>query len=206
VSTSNEQNKKPSSFVRLAVAGEAGLLLVAWGLGRWLGISPLEQLRPSVESVAWGVAASLPLFLGLAWILSTQSGPARRLVDLVVEQLGPLLSQCSTAMLALLAAVAGISEEILFRGVVQVGLAGVLPEGWALLATSAAFGLVHFASGTYAILAAGMGLYLGTLFLVQGTLLAPIIAHALYDFVALVYLTRRSRASQEALRCSTSRG
>jgi membrane protease YdiL (CAAX protease family) len=137
----------------------------------------------------------VPLFFGLRWILTTRWGPARRLVTLVVEQLGPLLAARSTAELGLLAALAGIAEEFLFRGVVQVGWGRVLPDAWALLATSVLFGLVHFASRAYAILAGVMGLYLGALFLVQESLLAPIVTHALYDFVALIYVARRCRIS-----------
>lgn len=205
VCTSSGRNRLPisptsypkvSSFLGLALSGEAGLLLLAWALSRWLDISPLQQIQPSFAALGWGVAATLPLLLGLAWMLSARGGPAQRLVSLVVEQLGALLARRSAVELALLAAVAGISEEVLFRGVVQVGLAKMLPEWWALLAASVLFGLVHFASRTYAVLAGIMGLYLGALFLAQGSLLAPIVTHALYDFVALVYVARRYRASQ----------
>ena len=130
-------------------------------------------------------------------MLAARSGPVHRLVALVVEQLGRLLAARSPAELALLAALAGVSEEVLFRGVVQVALARVLPEAAALLTASVLFGLVHFATRTYAILAGVMGLYLGMLFLVQGNLLTPIITHALYDFVALVYVARRYRSSHD---------
>lgn len=129
-------------------------------------------------------------------MLNARSGPVQRLVAFVVEQLGPLLARLSPVELALLAAVAGISEEILFRGVVQVALARALPEWGALLTASGLFGLVHFASPAYAILAGIMGLYLGALFLAQGNLLAPIVTHALYDFVALIYVARRYRAAR----------
>jgi hypothetical protein len=202
VFTSSEPNRVPipaavfksSSFIRLAVGGEAGLLLLAWALARWLAISPVEQLRPSLWAILWGVAATGPLLLGLRWILTTRSRPASRLVTLVVEQLGPLLAGRSAAELALLAMVAGVSEEVLFRGVVQIGLTRALPEVWALVVASTMFGLVHFASRAYALLAGVMGLYLGALFLIQGSLLAPIVAHGLYDFVALVYVARRYSA------------
>jgi membrane protease YdiL (CAAX protease family) len=170
-------------------------LLLAWALSRWLGISPTEHLRLSLETVVWGVAATGPLLAGLAWMLTTRYGPVHRLVTLVVEQLGPLLVGRSVVELALLAAIAGISEEVLFRGVVQVALARVLPGGWALVAASAAFGLAHFASRTYALMAGVMGLYLGGLFLLQGSLLTPIITHALYDLVALVLVARRYGAA-----------
>ena len=44
----------------------------------------------------------------------------------------------------------------------------------------------------YALLATAMGWCWG-LFLVTGNLLAPIVTHALYDFLALLYLVRRTR-------------
>lgn len=129
-------------------------------------------------------------------MLAARSGPAHRLVSFVLEQLGALVAALSASELALLAALAGISEEVLFRGVVQVALGRVLPEPGALLTASVLFGLVHFATKAYVILAGLMGLYLGALFLLQGSLVAPILAHALYDFIALIYVARRYRHSQ----------
>ena len=137
--------------------------------------------------------AAVPLLLGLRWTLTTGSNSVRRLVALVVEQLGPLLAPRSPVELALLAALAGFAEEILFRGVVQVGLAGILPESGALVVASAAFGLAHFITPTYAALAGLAGLYLGGLFLLQGSLIAPIVAHAVYDIVALNCVVRLYR-------------
>jgi membrane protease YdiL (CAAX protease family) len=123
----------------------------------------------------------------------------RRLVDLVVKQLGPLLASRSAAELALIATLAGAAEEILFRGVIQMELTGLLTGAGGVLVASVAFGLAHFVTPTYAVLAAVAGLYLGTLYLLQGNLLVPILAHTLYDFVALLYLVRRYRASQVPL-------
>ena len=122
----------------------------------------------------------------------------RRLVEVVEDQLGPLLASRSSVELAVLATLAGLAEEILFRGVLQVGLARVLPDAAALVLASMAFGLAHFITRAYALLAGMAGLYLGSLFLAQGNLLVPIVAHALYDFVALTYLVRRYRARDEA--------
>jgi hypothetical protein len=146
--------------------------------------------------MALGLAATVPMLLGLVWTITTGWRPARQLVDLVVEQLGPVLARRSAVELGLLAALAGIAEEVLFRGVVQVGLARVLSEGGALVAASVLFGLAHFATPTYALLAGLVGLYLGGIFLLQGNLLVPIGAHATYDFVALLYVVRRYRTSQ----------
>jgi membrane protease YdiL (CAAX protease family) len=166
---------------------------LAWGLGRWLGISPFAQLHPSLPALVWGVAATIPLLLGLAWILNAESEPLKRLVALVLEHLGPLLAGRSATQLLLLAALAGVGEELLFRGVLQAGLTRVLPSVGALIAASLLFGLAHAASATYAVLAFGVGVYLGGLFLIQGSLLTPIVTHALYDFVALLYVARSWR-------------
>ena len=73
----------------------------------------------------------------------------------------------------------------LFRGVVQTALLDRLPAWAAVAATGVLFGLAHFLSLSYALLASLVGAYLGWLHLATGNLLAPILTHALYDFVAL---------------------
>jgi len=168
---------------------------LAWAVGRWLGISPLEHLQPTLTALAAGIVAAVPLLLGLRWTLTTSTKSVRRLVALVVEQLGPLLAPRSRVELALLAALAGFAEEVLFRGVLQIGLGRVLPEEVALVVASAAFGLAHFITPAYALFAGLAGLYLGGLFLLQGSLAAPIVAHAVYDVVALNYVARLYRES-----------
>jgi membrane protease YdiL (CAAX protease family) len=73
----------------------------------------------------------------------------------------------------------------------------VVPAWLALAAASVSFGLVHFASRAYATVAGIIGLYLGALFLWQESLLAPIVTHTLYDFVALLYVARRSASLKD---------
>lgn len=137
--------------------------------------------------------AAVPLLLGLRWTLTTGISSVRRLLRLVVEQLGPLLAPRSPLELVLLAALAGFAEETLFRGVLQAGLARAMPESVALVLASAAFGLAHFITPAYAALAGLAGLYLGALFLLQGSLIAPIVAHTVYDIVALNCVVRLYR-------------
>ena len=90
--------------------------------------------------------------------------------------------------LALISALAGLGEELLFRGVLQTVLAGAVGLGLAVALTSIVFGLAHFISFTYAAYATVVGVYLGVLLIVFGNLLVPVVAHAAYDFLALVYL------------------
>jgi membrane protease YdiL (CAAX protease family) len=83
---------------------------------------------------------------------------------------------------------------LLFRGLAQAGLARLIGGEYgpwiALVAVAALFGVCHWLNTTYAVLAMLAGLYFGLLLLLTGSLWTPIVAHAAYDFIALVYLVR----------------
>ena len=91
---------------------------------------------------------------------------------------------------------------MLFRGVVQPAVADWVGGPWGtwvgLAAAAILFGLAHQITITYALLAGLIGAYLGGIWLLSHNLLVPIIAHAAYDFIVLVYLVRiRKRESGE---------
>ena len=174
------------------VVSECALVVLAIGLGRLAGVAPFASLHLDVTGVAAGIFAVLPMLVLLAWCLRTSYPPMRRLVGLVEERLGPHLAGASSGGIILLAALAGLGEELLFRGVIQTWLAARYPLWLALLLAGALFGVGHWLSATYAALAGLIGLYLGVVFLLTGNLLAPIVAHAVYDVVALSVLVRRA--------------
>ena len=163
-------------------------MLVALVLGAWVGVAPFATLAWSWRGLAWGIVATAPLLLGLRWCLRTRVAPVARLVRLVEERLGPLFAGSSPADLALVAALAGLGEEALFRGVVQAALAAHLPTWSAIAVTAVLFGLAHAITPAYAVLAGLIGAYLGWIYVASGNLLVPITAHALYDLVALALL------------------
>ena len=72
----------------------------------------------------------------------------------------------------------------------QPALAAHLPLAAAVAVTAALFGLAHWITPTYAVLAGIVGAYLGWLLAVSGNSLVPVVAHALYDVVALALLVR----------------
>ena len=111
-------------------------------------------------------------------------------MKLADELLAPLFSNWTLAELAVVSALAGIGEEMLFRGVAQAALSDALGKWSGLAAASAIFGLVHFLSPLYALFATLIGAFLGLLWIMTGNLLAPIVTHGLYDFTVLVYLVR----------------
>lgn len=165
-------------------------MLVALALGAWVDAAPFAALRWTWRGLAWGIAATAPLLWGLWWCLRTRFPPVARLVRLAEERLAPMFAGSTMLELAVIAALAGLGEEALFRGVIQTALAGHLPV-WAAIATTAAlFGVAHWLTPAYAVLAGLVGAYLGWAFAASGNLLVPVVAHGLYDVVALAVLVR----------------
>lgn len=183
-------------MVRMAVAFESGLFLLALGLGWLVGTPPLKQVILTWQVVGWSVVAVCPPLLGMWWCTSRRQGPFTELMREMVERVGPLFENWSQFELALISVVAGMGEEALFRGVIQQALAGWLNPWAGLFLAGGLFGLGHFVTPMYALLAGLMGLYLGGLLIGTGNLLVVIVVHALYDFVALNYLIRRHKAEQ----------
>ncbi len=172
---------------------EGGLGLIAIGLGWLFGIDPAGDANWNWRAVAWGLAGTLPMVGMLPLLVRSSWPPLKRLVNLIDEVAVPLLGRRSVWELALLSLLAGVGEELMFRGLLQGGLGRHLGDGWALAAASVVFGMCHALTRTYAVLATLIGLWLGGLWLLAGNLVAPMLAHALYDFFALVYLLRLRR-------------
>jgi membrane protease YdiL (CAAX protease family) len=118
----------------------------------------------------------------------------RRIRARVRQAVTELFAHASLAEIALIAAAAGFGEEVLFRGFLQAGLETAFGRWPALAIASAAFGLVHPVTGAYVVIAAALGLYLGLLWVATGNLMAPIVAHGLYDFAALAAIVKLREA------------
>ena len=186
---SNERMDR-REIVQLAVLFEGGLAVLACFVGWLVDIPPWEKLAWDLRDVALGFAACLPMLALLVLCVVVPWRPIARIREFVDKIVRPLFRECTLLDLALISLLAGLGEELLFRGLVQEGLAGWLGSWPALAAASVLFGLMHPITPAYAILATVAGAYLGWTYLVSGNLLVPIIAHAVYDFTALVYLLR----------------
>lgn len=172
----------------LIVTVEGSLVVLAWALG-WQFDQPLgPQLSGSWLDILLGVATALPLLLIAFTLLRWPIGPFAALKRFTQEVICPLLYPCTRTDLLGISVLAGLGEELLFRGVLQPVLMSWLGINLGLAAASVLFGLLHAATFTYALFAGLLGALLGWLALVRENLLAPIVAHALYDFVILLYL------------------
>jgi membrane protease YdiL (CAAX protease family) len=175
----------------LAIAFEGGLLVVAWLLGWWWKQPPHEHTMLTARDLGLGVAASLPLLVGFWICVRWPVGPLARIKQFSDEVIRPLFRNCTILDIALISLLAGLGEEMLFRGVLQGAIGDWLGTAAGLVVAAVLFGLLHPITLTYAVLATLCGLYFGALVLLTDNLLVAIVPHALYDFIALVYLSQR---------------
>jgi membrane protease YdiL (CAAX protease family) len=187
-SVADEQRR---TVVLLAILVEGGLLAGASLLGWMIDQPPLLHFAWTFRGVLWGIAATVPVvalfFLFQRWPV----GPLKRIQIFSEQVIRPLLAPCSLIDLLGISVLAGLGEEMLFRGVLQSAFTGWFNVWVGVTVASLLFGGLHAITFTYAVLAAVMGAYLGCVWLyADHNLLVVIIAHALYDFVVLLWLLR----------------
>jgi uncharacterized protein len=196
----NNSPFSPDRFFKNACLFEAALILVAVVLG-WLGaINPFASLHYSESAILYGILGTIPLFLLFLLMEQLTAEPVVTIRRLLLETLGPSLHRYHWTDLFILAAIAGISEEILFRGVIQPWMESSWGITAGLIGSNILFGLVHAITPLYTVLATLVGIYLGLALDAGGerNLLTPIIIHGLYDFLAFLALMRSYRASLAA--------
>ena len=154
----------------------------------------LEMLRTDwVRQSLIGSAAALPLLLLPLLAEFVPIGFFRHLQLVADQLLTPLFRSVPIWKYLLLSIAAGVGEEMLFRWCIQGGVTALFADSQTglivgILVASGLFGICHWISPTYALATFLVGLYLGWLMSYAGSVIAPIICHALYDFVALIYL------------------
>lgn len=195
----------PQSFLLLSVVLELGLGVIALVLGGIFGPDPRHVVPPVEEGwqvasgVGWGLLAALPMLAAIQLLERLPIEPIRRLQKETEDRLIALMSSFTLAELGLISLCAGVGEEMLFRGWLMMSLAGPTAE-WqmptlvlAVVVSSIAFGLAHPITPAYVVVTGVLGVYLAMLLVWTQNLLVPITAHAFYDFVQLVFITRAVR-------------
>ncbi len=173
----------PARLLPIVSFGEGAMLVVAVMWARWADM-PLPP-GPWAIGVAAGVGSALGIgamnLALLRWRSNSWPGGALRYVCRIVVH--PLFEHVNVLQILLVSALAGLAEELLFRGVLQplIGLP----------AASILFGMVHVGGRGflgYGIWAACIGAFFGWLVDITGGLTAPVVAHAVYDALALAYV------------------
>jgi len=172
---------------------EASVGVVAVALGWVFGLQPAASLGLSVSGISLGLVATLPMLGGFVALRKSQWPALKQIRESLEEMIPFIIPDPSLPRLALISTVAGLGEELFFRGLIQGGLAKTLGDGTGLIVASLLFGLAHPVSRAYVVIASVIGVYLGGLWLISGSLLIPVVAHAAYDFCALVIITSELR-------------
>jgi membrane protease YdiL (CAAX protease family) len=173
----------------------------------WARGTPLLHPSPTRSSQAWALGAALDA--SSAHLLSLSGGLIFGLIvvalsRLTVQRFGwarrlhlelrPFASGLDAKGIVVLALLSAFGEELLFRGLLQPWM-GLVPQ--ALL-----FGLVHQMPGPsrwiWVSWALVVGLALGALYEVTGSLLGPIVAHAVVNGLNLHFLKHHAPAAAPA--------
>jgi membrane protease YdiL (CAAX protease family) len=167
----------------LALAVEGGAFIVAVVLARVWGIALFPLTETPLRDMAIGTIAATVPFMFFIFALSKAGkaipflGSVRKIMR---ERIMPLFTSARLVDIFLISLGAGIAEELLFRGVIQT-------KG-GIVAGSILFGVLHWVTPAYAVLATVMGFYIGLVYHLGHSLLIPIQLHCVYDFGALMYL------------------
>ncbi len=173
----------------------AGIILAAW-LARGRGLA----------SLGLGLEVGTGFWLGVGLTLAAVGGVIGQAVSAMrsPEKLGELREQFADLEPLLphdrremwwwrvLSVTAGICEEVVYRGFLIAVLAAAMNTWAAVLVAAFIFGLNHAYQGPKGILKTGLvGLVLGGLFVLTGSLWAPMLVHVVMDLAA-GYVGRRA--------------
>jgi len=142
----------------------------------WLAL-PLELSLASSAALGLAVATLIVAFTRLA---VPRFGWAQRLHS----ELRPVARELTLGQILVIAGLSSLGEELLFRGLL-VPLLTVVPA-------AVVFGLAHQIKGPsrwiWAGWATAVGLMLGAIFALTGSLVGPLLAHAIVNAANLTYL------------------
>lgn len=191
----DDRTDEARRFYRRALIVQLGRCLVVLAVvGTDAGVSRRDLgLVWPVGSAAtvWGTFAYFCAALMLSTIvmrrraLGGRSVPGQRLFDAIIPRQGERLLATGLAIGA------GVSEELLFRGLLlaaAVDLLRVTPSV-ALLIVSIGFGAMHRYQGWWGVIGTSLvGLVLGGLYLTSHSLLVPVLIHILVDLRGVLFV------------------
>lgn len=173
---------EPLSRVQIltAMGVTAIVLLIASRI--WLLFDPVAMLpvRWSTSALLWGFSLGIGITIASSLIYRVWAD-YRRSANYYLEL---IIKPLATPDLIWLGLLPGLSEELLFRGVMlpSIGL-----TWFGLIVSSLSFGVLHFSGShqwSYVVWATIIGLILGWSALETGNLLVPIIAHVTTNLIS----------------------
>ncbi|HLV78343.1 MAG TPA: CPBP family intramembrane glutamic endopeptidase [Marinobacter sp.] len=179
----------PALSIAAALLFQGGIGVVGL-IGVWLLAIPLKTAGlPVLQAIGWGMLGAGATYLTL---LGFSSIPGLVPDDLKRQMQGlyRFARRYPGWVLVLLSVLAGVGEELLFRGAIQGGLERYTGPWLAIVIASMLFGLAHCISITYFLIATGLGVLLGVVYVISDSLALVMVWHAVYDMLALYCLLR----------------
>lgn len=161
-----------------------GAVALKFGVIEW----QLWGYSPVVDSLLGVVAAVLTY--AVIYLMYLQGGRFATNLLADVQKITIHFADYSWAKIALIALLAGLGEELLFRVALQGWLTGHIHLGLAIVAPALVFGLLHFISWSYFIAATIIGLVFGVVYHLSQSATLVIVWHAVYDLIALGVLIK----------------
>ena len=171
----------------------SGLLLAT--IAVWLGQRrPLSALLTTDRGLfdsglAYGMAAGMALGIMARPILALVSNKAAAGLAEMMQPLAPFLPKSPRAMAWGLGVslAAGVAEEVAYRGFLMAYLASMVPTWGAVAASALLFGAAHLYQGLVGVMATTvLGAVFAVMYLSTGSLLLPMLLHALIDVSSMV--------------------
>lgn len=168
-------------------------ILYARGRGRRpleaIGIPPRNHLRDPLHGIAT-LIATIPAFLSISaintWIVERLgAAPHQELVDSLMANRGLL---DDTVIVLGIGVFGPLFEEILFRGLLLRSLAQVTPRIVAIFGSSLIFALHHDPQSAVPVFL--LGFTFGLAYCRTGSIVAPFVAHSLFNLLQLFYVIR----------------
>src|SRR5262249_20585491 len=140
--------------VGLAIVVEGGLIGAAWLIGWLLEVPALARLEVDWQGLAWGLLAAAPMIATFFVLQRYPVGPLPSIKRFTDETIRPLMATCPLLDLVGISVLAGLGEELLFRGVLQEAFGAWLGVWVGIVIAAVLFGLLHAVTPTYAVFAA----------------------------------------------------
>ncbi len=181
----------------ITIVGHAAITAIAIALARRRGRGALYAVgvpyRSHLQDPVHGIAmlvATVPAFLSIsglnAWIVERLGAtPHQELVNSLIENRGLL----DDAVIVLGIGVVGpLFEEILFRGMLLRALREVMPAPAAIASSALIFALHHDPQSALPVFL--LGCVFGLAYVRTQSIVAPFVAHALFNMLQLFFVIR----------------
>lgn len=178
-------NKQKTLWLITLYEGGIGVLAVIIGyFSNWYF---WEHFSWNTKELFLSILATVPMFLFFYMIFKLPLKSFTKITKEMKELVPYLFGNLNLIALFYVSLLAGFGEEFLFRGLIQFHLSSFIGQVPSLFIVSILFGLAHLITPGYAIITTIYGFYLGFLEIYFENLLSPVVSHAFYDFIALVY-------------------